>query len=157
MMSFLSMHNKLMHRLIEIDIWAWFAFLTPVLCFIQEYLYNDWNFLSSLLILMALDIVTGVAKAYKLGKIVTSTGLRDTLIKVFQYGVSLIVIHILVSFQIDGEEVSILDYADEAGYTFLIVIEAKSIFENLHVVDGRVDFTGIIDKLKTMLPTKKDK
>lgn len=154
-MSLLSMHNKLCHRLIEIDIWAWFAFLAPALVFIQRYVYSDWNFLVSLLILMFLDLVTGVAKAYKTGKIVTSTGLRDTLIKIFQYGVALIVIHVLVSFQVNGQEVTLLNYADEAGYTFLIVIEAKSIFENLQKVDGRLDFSGIIDKLKTMLPTKK--
>lgn len=156
MMPLIQQHHKLLHRLMEIDIWAWFAFLTPALCFIQKYVYNDWNFLTSLLILMFLDLVTGVAKAYKIGKIVTSTGLRDTLIKIFQYGVALIVIHVLVSFQVDGKAMTILNYADEAGYTFLIVIEAKSIFENLQKVDGRLDFSGIIDKLKTMLPKKKE-
>jgi len=156
MMPLLEQHNKMLHRLLEIDIWAWFAFLAPFFIFFQKYVYSDWNFLAFLLVLMFLDLVTGVVKAWKKGKFITSTGFRDTVIKVFQYGIFLIVIHVLISFQINGETVALLNYADEAGYTFLIVIEAKSIFENLQSINPKLDLTIIIEKLKAVSSKKKD-
>jgi len=155
-MSYIQQQAKFYQRLSELDIWGWAGFLTPLFIFIQKFIYNDWNFLVWLLVLMFLDLFTGITKAVRNRTAVTSTGLRNTVIKVFQYGVFLIVIHVLIHFQIDGKEVGVLSYADEAGYTFLIVIEAKSIFENLQVLNPRVDFSGIIDKLKSVLPKKKE-
>lgn len=155
MMPLIQQAKNLGFRFLEIDIWAWMPYITAFFLFIQKYVYNDWSFLISLGVLMFLDLVTGVWKAIKNKNAVTSIGLRDTAIKLVQYGVFLITIHVLISFQVNGKIIGVLNYADECGYSFLILIEAKSIFENLQVIDQRFDFSGIIDKIKTMIPVKK--
>lgn len=153
-MPLLQQHQKLVHRFLEIDIWAMLPYITGVFVFIENYIYNDWDFLISLLVLMVLDLITGIWKSIKNNTAVTSIGLRDTAIKVIQYSVFLIVVHVLINFKVDGKTIGLLNYADELGYSFLIIIEAKSILENLQKIDDRLDLSPLIDRLKILIKKK---
>jgi hypothetical protein len=80
MMPFVQQTHKFLHRFIEIDIWGWMPYVAAPLLFFQKYVYNDWNFLIFLGVLMAVDLVTGIMKAVRTGgwKSINSKGFRDT-------------------------------------------------------------------------------
>jgi hypothetical protein len=96
-----------------------------------------------LLLLVAVDLVTGVAKAVRAGDFVTSRSLRDTVAKVGPYLLAL-----LAAFSLDR----LIGDADPTLARIASValgsIEIKSIGENLKAITG-IDLLGnVIDKLK---------
>lgn len=151
-MPFLQQTQKFAHRFIEIDIWGWIPYTAVFLVFFQKYVYNDWNFLIFLGVLMLVDLITGILKSVKKSgwSSIQSKGIRDTGIKLIEYGAFLITIHVLVAFQVDGKPLGWLSYGDELGYSFLIVVEAKSIFENLQATNPDLNLKPLIDKLTSL-------
>lgn len=152
MMPFIQQTHKFLHRFIEIDIWGWMPYVAAPLLFFQKYVYNDWNFLIFLGVLMLVDLITGILKSVKKSgwSSIQSKGIRDTGIKLIEYGAFLITIHVLVAFQVDGKPLGWLSYGDELGYSFLIVVEAKSIFENLQATNPNLNLKPLIDKLTSL-------
>src|ERR1700744_5758834 len=108
----------------------------------SKYIFDDPGFLKWLLIAMAVDLVTGVWKVIvKDGWAkVTSKGLRDTVSKCIQYGSFLIITHVLTHFEINGipQNVNFL-FVEKIAYEFLILIECKSVYENLIVINPKID------------------
>ena len=148
-------HTKLITQFADIKLWLWTAGMTTGLAFIEQYIYRDWEFLKYLLVLVVVDLFTGVLAAMKAKVAVTSFGFRRSVLKLIQYGVFLIVMHALGSFSINGEVQTIYHWISQAGYIFLIGIESKSILENLGKLDERFDVGTFIDKIKSVL-TKKE-
>jgi len=125
-----------------------FLFLGPT---IQKYIFSDVSFLPWLVLVMFLDLITGILKTvhiYGWGG-VTSYGIRRTVSKVIQYSVFLILLNLLVKFEIGGEVVlKELVWVVKIGQQFLIFIEAKSIKENLDVVNPKfLSFKHLTTKL----------
>lgn len=107
--------------------------------------------------LMILDLLTGVVKVWvkeKKVEAVTSTGLRETIVKFVQYGTFLIVTYILTHIKgKEGTEI-LADYQFTLRWAtiFCILIEVKSVYENLTAMNKRLDFIKpFIDKLKALL------
>lgn len=140
----------MMERFTDITLWVCATALVPFMdyfvCLINKYLFTDWSFLKWLVVLLILDLLTGIWKSYSKKEAMTSRGLRMTLSKVIQYSVFLIVIHVLVHFTIDGERVTMLDWLDDYAYTFLMCIEARSIWENINEIKKFVDIKDIISQ-----------
>lgn len=133
----------------------WIAAITmaPIIHFIERHVFNDWSYLSSLMILVLIDFSTGVAAAWKDGEPITSKGWRNTIIKIVQYSSFLIVTHIIVNLQINGESVALpVSWITEGAYIFLIAIEIKSVYENLTKMNSSFDFLRpVILKLEEFL------
>jgi len=64
-----------------------------------------------------------------------------------QYGVFLIVIHGLDSFEIKGEKTEIFGWIVTGAYSFLMGVEGKSILENIVALDNRFDVKYFIEKI----------
>jgi len=130
------------------------AFLTAF----QKYIFSDVEYLKWLLIAVTLDLITGITKVWvKEGfSAVTSMGLRMTITKFVQYGAFLIITHVLTNFTVGGAT-SPLAFVSEWGYYLLILIEIKSVYENIIVINPHLDFVkGIIEKITQVINTKKN-
>lgn len=93
---------------------------------------------------MALDLITGVAKAVRNNVPRTSTGFRKTVVKFIQYGGAIAIGIILANvseFRKDDSSEWIYKYFSNTMLLFMIYIEIKSVFENLIDVSPDSDFT----------------
>jgi phage-related holin len=95
---------KFASNFIDVKVWTFTFVITPLFAFTEKYLFADWEFLKWLTVFIMLDLVTGIAKAVKKKQVVTSYGIRRTVVKALQYGVFLIVVHGLDSFEIKGKK-----------------------------------------------------
>jgi hypothetical protein len=89
---------------------------------------------------IALDFLTGIAKACVLKKARTSEGFRKTITKFLQYGGALAVGMILSNAAKQNAMVqaeTLLKYFNDALVIFVIYIEVTSVFENLYEVDKK--------------------
>lgn len=140
----------------------WFAAvllqLQPLSTFINKYLFSDLEFLKWLMLVVAIDLITGIAKVVKHDgwKAVTSKGLRDTVSKLIQYGGLLIITHILTHYQIEGQaQMTNILWVNKLAYEFVILIEIKSVYENITAINSKFDFfETIVKKVIEFLPKK---
>lgn len=115
------------------------------------------NLLFWLMVIVAIDFVTGVAKAKMQKEATTSSGFRKTIIKLIQYfGVGALVV--VLGNAID-DKTGYLQYADDTVFVFMIYIEATSILENLVALSpnskiSKVVFENLL-KLLTLTIQKK--
>ncbi|MGC4058186.1 MAG: phage holin family protein [Chitinophagaceae bacterium] len=116
----------------------------------QKYIFHDIEYLKWLMILVALDLLTGITKVWaKEGfNAITSKGMRMTIVKFIQYGAFLVVTNVLTSFTINGKEASPVAFVGDWAFILLILIEAKSIYENIVYMNPKLDFiNSIIQKI----------
>jgi len=126
---------------------------------IQKYLFGDMEYLVWLCIVLTLDLVTGITRVALTEGIgaVTSKGIRMTLKKFIQYGSFLIVTHVLVHFTVGGVAVigSTAAFLEGWAYTLLILVEIKSVYENIVAIEPRWDFVNkILSKINLLIKDK---
>lgn len=126
---------------------------------IQKYLFGDMEYLVWLCIVLTLDLVTGITRVALTEGIgaVTSKGIRMTLKKFIQYGSFLIVTHVLVHFTVGGRVVigDAAAFLEGWAYTLLILVEIKSVYENIVAIEPRWAFVEkIISKINLIISEK---
>lgn len=154
------MKPTLLEAMFNFKIWIAAAALqvNPVSEFISTYVFSDIGFLKWLAIAMMVDLITGIAKVIKNDGIVavTSSGLRGTIVKFLQYGAFIIITHVLVSFEVGGQKtMTDFPWLSKMAYEFIMLIEIKSVYENIVAIDSRFDFfPKLIKKALDNLPNK---
>ena len=138
---------KFASNFIDVKVWTFTFVVTPLFAFTEKYLFADWEFLKWLTVFIMLDLVTGISKAVKKKEVVTSYGIRRTVVKALQYGIFLIVIHGLDSFEVKGEKTEVFGWIVTGAYSFLMGVEGKSILENIVALDDRFDVKHFIEKI----------
>lgn len=132
--------------------------ISPINDFVSKYLFSDISFLKWLAIAMTIDLITGVAKVIKKDgyKAVTSSGLRDTIIKFLQYGAFILITHVLCNFEVNGQKaMTDFPWLSKMAYEFIMLIEIKSVYENIVAIDDRFDiFAKLLKKVVETLPSK---
>lgn len=105
--------------------------------------YPSGRLLIAVLLLIVIDLITGITKATINKQRRTSEGLRRTFSKFMQYGGSIIVSMILLNII----HYSTPEFSDEISYLFgslmlmiMIYIEVVSVFENLEEINPKSDF-----------------
>lgn len=135
--------------------------MTQIPELIEKYIFGDLGFAKWLVLVLILDLVTGVTKVWvnEGYKKVTSKGLRDTVSKCIQYGALLIVTHILTHFEIKEKVIlGHLEWLNKLTFEFLIFIECKSVYENIVKINPRLDIISVmVDKGKEILDILKVK
>lgn len=102
--------------------------ISPVVLWFEKYVFNDWEFVKFLVVLMIMDTVLGFA--YHLIKHNFSVeGFEKIFIKLLCYGAALIVAHNLSSFTINGDPVQSFNWFRVLICTALMVREGLSIFK----------------------------
>lgn len=122
--------------------------LSVIIAAFQKYIFHDIEYLKWLMILVALDLLTGMTKVWaKDGfNAITSKGMRMTIVKFVQYGSFLVVTNVLTSFTVNGKEASPISFVGDWAFILLILIEAKSIYENIVEMNPKLDFVNTIVK-----------
>lgn len=100
-----------------------------------------------LFVVMVLDLITGIAKAITKGEKRTSKGYRQTISKFIQYGGAISVSVILSNLkEFEDSKTSevytrVIEYFTSGLVMFIIMIEIKSVLENLEDISPDSDFT----------------
>lgn len=106
----------------------------------EKFVFNDWNALAFLMVLFLLDTLLGMARSFHQGRF-HSRGMRQMFTKLRDYGVGIVVAHVFSAIEIDGSRVPWADYMSLgikfAIYLMILIIEAKSIDENLRGLGGQ--------------------
>jgi hypothetical protein len=100
-------------------------------------IYPDPVMIIGFIVILGLDLVTGIIKASKKREATTSKGLRGTIDKAYTYCallLSLVVIFNLTSFT-SPEYIWLFNYSINSIVIFSIWIEFKSILENLIAIN----------------------
>jgi hypothetical protein len=151
-------HFKLLSALSSPKFLLAYITVAPILAFIEKYMFNDWSYLKFMFIACTLDFITGVTKVWvrQGSAFITSKGFRDSISKIVQYGAFIIITHVLTHFEINGVKYVQLDWFDSAAYIALILIEGKSVYENIVAINPKMDFLRpVIKKLDLLINKEK--
>jgi len=114
----------------------------------NTYIFNDWSFLVYLVIMIMIDTILGVWKAFKYGKL-SSARFGGLVIKSVLYAIFLVVIHNLTNFSTNDVTKSIFMWVEELCYAALLVREAISIIENIGAIKPDLLPVWILKRLKS--------
>lgn len=103
--------------------------LSPIVDWIEKYIFKDWEFLKFLVVLIIVDTLISWVFHLK-QKDFSSKGFGMILTKIFVYGCLLIVAHVLGEYTIDGQTTTTFTWFRSLMCTALIVRESISIVEN---------------------------
>jgi len=114
----------------------------------NTYIFNDWSFLVYLVIMIIIDTILGVWKAFKYGNL-SSARFGGLVIKSVLYAIFLVVIHNLTNFSTNDVTKSIFMWVEELCYAALLVREAISIIENIGAIKPDLLPVWILKRLKS--------
>lgn len=114
----------------------------------NTYIFNDWSFLVYLVIMIMIDTILGVWKAFKYGNL-SSARFGGLVVKSVLYAMFLVVIHNLTNFSTNTVTTSIFQWVEELCYAALLVREAISIIENIGAIKPDLLPKWILKRLKS--------
>jgi phage-related holin len=115
------------------------ALFQLIVDFFSTYIFDDWQMINFLLVLIMVDTVTGVYAAWKTSTSgVYSFRLRSIFEKLWYYFVGFIVVHVLTAHLVDGQPnpamIQVVPYFKGLIYFLMLGAEALSIDENAAMV-----------------------
>ena len=114
------------------------AVLTPVLVFVEKYLFNDWNFLGSLGMLILVDTVFGVQHHWQ-AHTISSRAFSRLFTKAGIYLGLLVLTHHLTGYQVQGEVNGVFSsWFAKFMYACMMAREALSILEHIKELEPRL-------------------
>jgi toxin secretion/phage lysis holin len=129
--------------------------LTPIIAFIETYLFQDWQFLKFLLILIVLDTVLGLINSWKKRQ-VSSYGFGKLITKLVLYLFFLVLIHVLCHFTVAGAQTHLFDWLNTLACSAIMLRESISILENLALINKKIIPTWVLDRLKKVEDNSKE-
>jgi len=123
------------------------AIFSPLLNFFECYVFDDWQFMQFMIILIVLDSILGIWRAIK-RKEVSSKGFGMIFKKLFIYMSLLILSHVLVNFKIEGKPSLIFMWFDDLVYSAILLRESISILENVAIIYPNAVSKLVLEKLK---------
>jgi len=130
-------------------LWAYSLTLVELCQFITKYIFNEWQFLIFLVILIVADTVLGFTAAWIRHEI-SSKGLWMIAKKAIVYFWILITLHVMTYFIVHNEDApsQIFTWVTMPFYISMILREAISIFENAGKIEPKLIPTAILKRLK---------
>ncbi|SEJ15559.1 Bacteriophage holin family protein [Cyclobacterium xiamenense] len=125
----------------------WAFLLTPVFMFFQTYIFNDFDYLKWLVVLIALDTALGFGLAIGRREI-DKDRFGDILIKIIVYSSCLVVGHVLENFTVSGDTIPGGDYMKLLIYVAIIIKEAISVLDNAGKISKKLVPQFILARLK---------
>lgn len=111
--------------------------IAPVIGWIEKYVYSDWEFLKFLFVVISVDTILGLLKAF-IHKNVSSKGFSMVLRKIIIYTGALITTSALVKFTIEGAPQAAFGFFNNVVFSAIMLREAISIFENIAEIDPNI-------------------
>jgi phage-related holin len=129
--------------------------LSFVIMIIDKYVFNDWEFIAMLTVLIALDTILGFYVAF-INKEISSDKFAKLFTKIIVYMVMLICSHAATHVKANGSEITILAWLDSVIYSGIIVREILSLFEKCAIIQPSLVPQWIIKRLKQYNETGND-
>jgi phage-related holin len=120
--------------------------LTPVLGLIEKYLFNDWNFLSSLGVLILVDTVFGVQHHWVQHSI-SSRAFSRLFTKCGIYLGLLVLTHVLTTYRVQGKPQVLFAWFDTFMYSCMMAREGLSILEHVAGIEPRLVPNALLKRL----------
>lgn len=127
---------------------------SPVILVIETYIYNDWDFLVWVIIMVGLDWIWAVYLAWKT-KSISAEGFKKGGEKLAQYATLLILGHILYNVRSGGAQMVAFSYMTLLIHGYIITLESISILEKQAAINPRLVPKWLLDKLKSYRDTGK--
>jgi phage-related holin len=121
--------------------------LSFVIMIIDKYVFNDWEFIAMLTVLIALDTILGFYVAF-VKKDVSSDKFAKLFTKIIVYMVMLICSHSATHVRANGSEIIVLAWLDSVIYSGIVVREILSLFEKCAIIQPNLIPKWIINRLK---------
>lgn len=119
----------------------------PAIYYLEKYVFNDWEFIARLIIIIIIDTALGLRVAWKYKK-VSSEGFGQVLPKIFMYGALLVLTHNVRNFQVRGHDNELFTWFDYAMYAGIVGKEALSIIEKCALLYPKRIPKFLLEKLR---------
>lgn len=130
--------------------------LSLIIDVFEQYIFKDWVFLVYLIVLIFIDSILGLAKAWRKNQ-VSSSGWKMIFTKLIMYFTVLILAHVIANFSVAGNSIIIFQWVQTFICCAIIVREAISIMENIGEIYPNLLPKWILAKLKEFDETGKIK
>lgn len=120
--------------------------LTPVLALVEKYLFNDWNFLASLAVLIMVDTCFGVQHHW-VAHSISSRAFSRLFTKCGIYMGLLVLTHVLTTYQVRGEVNGAFTWFDKFMYACMMARETLSILEHIAAIEPRLVPQALLKRL----------
>lgn len=105
---------------------------TPITFLFQKYVFNDWDFLVSLMLLFFLDTLVGSIAAMIEGIFKPTIGMKRFGLKLIGYTLTILCIGIMDNTLIGGRENWMEGIIDAGAYAVMIAFEGASVLKNIY-------------------------
>ncbi|GAB2993806.1 hypothetical protein GCM10027284_08720 [Cyclobacterium sediminis] len=130
-----------------LDKGKWAIITAPIFLFFQTYIFNDFDYLMWLAVLVSLDTVLGFGLAI-CRREVEKEKFGDILIKMIVYSSCLVVGHVLENFTVSGRTMTGGEYLKFIIYIAILIKEAISVLTNAGKVSKKLVPVFILKRLK---------
>lgn len=124
---------------------------TPVLYLFEKYVFNDWDFLVSIGLIVFFDTIFGAWLAIKEKRFSATKGISGFAKKLAYIAMSVMLIGIIDNARIDGEASLFSDMIDSAALSVLMAFEAISAIKNLYKLNPPESVKTPLQKILTKL------
>lgn len=130
---------------------------TPVLMFFQKYVFNDWDFLISLMLLFFLDTAVGSLAAMVEGIFKPTIGAKRFGLKLIGYTMTIICIGIMDNTLIAGRANWLEGVVDAGAFAIMIAFEGASVLKNIYRIYPFEPIKFLLKKLEIYYNKQQDK
>lgn len=127
-----------------------------LLFFIERYVFNDWDFLVSLFILVFFDTIFGCARAIKEGRFRVRNGLSGFALKIIILACTVFAIGVIDNSRIAGESTWFQGYVDAGAFAIMLGFEGASVLRNLYAIKPSPIIEFVLKKLDLLTYLSKD-
>lgn len=133
-----------------------FSIGSPLLTFIELYVFKDWNFLISIILLVFLDSVTGGISAVIKGNFSGVEFIKKLSIKMFALTVTIVCVGVLKNAVIGGNNNFMSTWIDSSLYAIMLGFEGSSVLKNCYKIYPWEPIKVILQKLDVYYHKKVD-
>jgi phage-related holin len=130
---------------------------TPIALIFERYVFNDWDFLISLLMLFFLDTVVGSIAAMVEGIFKPTIGAKRFGLKLIGYTLTIICIGIMDNTLISGRANWLEGVVDAGAFAIMIAFEGASVLKNIYRIYPFEPIKFLLRKLEIYYNKQQDK
>lgn len=127
---------------------AFYAFLTgtPIMLFFEKYVFNDWDFLVNLSIILLFDTLFGATLALKERRFSATVGMKKIVVKILYIASGVMLVGAISKIRINGDSF-FYEYANAGLFSILIGFESISALKNFYKLNPPLGLKRPIGKL----------
>lgn len=130
---------------------------TQLLYFVEKYIFNDWDFLVSLTILIFLDTVFGSVRALKENTFQPfKKGIVGVATKIVVLACTVAAIGVIDNSRIGGQSSWFEGYIDAGAFAIMLAFEGVSVLKNLYFIKPTPIIGWLLKKLDLLTYIEKD-